>query len=64
MPAWGDGPHHVPRGGRHRSSHALFGGLVGAVRAGAGSQGVHFGKVVEKEVTVRTKPPANVRTAA
>ncbi len=30
------------------SSHALFGGLVGAVWVGAGSDGVHFDKVVEK----------------
>lgn len=30
------------------SSHALFGGLIGAVWVGAGSQGAHFGKVVEK----------------
>ncbi|MFI9650345.1 anion permease [Streptomyces sp. NPDC052040] len=30
------------------SSHALFGGLVGAVWVGAGSHGVHFDQVVEK----------------
>ncbi|MGV9245027.1 anion permease [Streptomyces sp. NPDC003710] len=30
------------------SSHALFGGLIGAVWVGAGSHGVHFDKVVEK----------------
>jgi PiT family inorganic phosphate transporter len=30
------------------SSHALFGGLIGAVWVGAGSNGVHFDKVVEK----------------
>src|SRR5882672_9340545 len=30
------------------SSHALFGGLIGAVWVGAGSGGVHFDKVVEK----------------
>ncbi|MGW1256513.1 anion permease [Streptomyces sp. NPDC002513] len=30
------------------SSHALFGGLVGAVWVGAGSHGVHVDKVVEK----------------
>jgi PiT family inorganic phosphate transporter len=30
------------------SSHALFGGLIGAVWVGAGSDGVHFDKVVEK----------------
>ncbi|MBD0740073.1 inorganic phosphate transporter [Streptomyces sp. CBMA29] len=30
------------------SSHALFGGLIGAVWVGAGQHGVHFGKVVEK----------------
>ncbi|MEU8901847.1 inorganic phosphate transporter, partial [Streptomyces mirabilis] len=29
------------------SSHALFGGLVGAVWVGAGEHGVHFDKVVE-----------------
>ncbi|MEW1847351.1 hypothetical protein AB0392_56155 [Nonomuraea angiospora] len=27
-------------------SHALFGGLIGAVWVGAGIQGVHFGTVV------------------
>ncbi|MBW8736070.1 MAG: inorganic phosphate transporter [Streptomyces turgidiscabies] len=30
------------------SSHALFGGLIGAVWVGAGADGVHFTKVVEK----------------
>ncbi|MFI6345703.1 anion permease [Streptomyces sp. NPDC050560] len=30
------------------SSHALFGGLIGAVWVGAGQHGVHFGQVVEK----------------
>ena len=30
------------------SSHALFGGLIGAVWVGAGEHGVHFDKVVEK----------------
>ncbi|MFI7632769.1 anion permease [Nonomuraea sp. NPDC049400] len=30
------------------SSHALFGGLIGAVWVGAGIQGVHFGTVLEK----------------
>ncbi|MYS20137.1 inorganic phosphate transporter, PiT family [Streptomyces sp. DvalAA-14] len=30
------------------SSHALFGGLIGAVWVGAGRSGVHFDKVVEK----------------
>jgi PiT family inorganic phosphate transporter len=30
------------------SSHALFGGLIGAVWVGAGRHGVHFDKVVEK----------------
>ncbi|MGW2617985.1 anion permease [Streptomyces sp. NPDC001500] len=30
------------------SSHALFGGLIGAVWVGAGSHGVHVDKVVEK----------------
>ncbi|MER6330080.1 inorganic phosphate transporter [Streptomyces sp. NPDC001034] len=30
------------------SSHALFGGLIGAVWVGAGSKGVHFGQVVDK----------------
>jgi PiT family inorganic phosphate transporter len=30
------------------SSHALFGGLIGAVWVGAGVDGVHFDKVVEK----------------
>ena len=32
------------------SSHALFGGLIGAVWVGAGQQGVHFTKVLEKIV--------------
>ncbi|MFG3102761.1 anion permease [Streptomyces sp. NPDC048182] len=30
------------------SSHALFGGLIGAVWVGAGVEGVHFSKVLEK----------------
>jgi PiT family inorganic phosphate transporter len=30
------------------SSHALFGGLIGAVWVGAGQHGVHFGQVIEK----------------
>lgn len=30
------------------SSHALFGGLIGAVWVGAGVHGVHFGEVTEK----------------
>ncbi|MFI9103620.1 anion permease [Streptomyces fildesensis] len=30
------------------SSHALFGGLIGAVWVGAGQHGVHFDKVIEK----------------
>ncbi|MCA1217444.1 inorganic phosphate transporter [Streptomyces sp. 8L] len=30
------------------SSHALFGGLIGAVWVGAGQHGVHFGQVVQK----------------
>jgi PiT family inorganic phosphate transporter len=30
------------------SSHALFGGLIGAVWVGAGVKGVHFGEVTEK----------------
>ncbi|MDX6355740.1 MAG: inorganic phosphate transporter, PiT family, partial [Streptomyces sp.] len=30
------------------SSHALFGGLIGAVWVGAGRHGVHFDKVIEK----------------
>ncbi|MGW4799657.1 anion permease, partial [Nonomuraea sp. NPDC004297] len=30
------------------SSHALFGGLIGAVWAGAGARGVHVGTVLEK----------------
>ncbi|WP_302893260.1 inorganic phosphate transporter [Actinomadura luzonensis] len=32
------------------SSHALFGGLIGAVWVGAGVQGVHFGTVLQKIV--------------
>jgi PiT family inorganic phosphate transporter len=30
------------------SSHALFGGLIGAVLVGAGTSGVHFGTIVSK----------------
>jgi inorganic phosphate transporter, PiT family len=32
------------------SSHALFGGLIGAVWVGAGGSAIHFGQVVEKVV--------------
>ncbi len=32
------------------SSHALFGGLIGAVWVGAGASAVHFGEIIEKIV--------------
>ncbi|MFF4984876.1 anion permease [Streptomyces sp. NPDC001046] len=46
------------------SSHALFGGLIGAVWAGAGSQGVHAGKVVEKVLVPAVASPLVAGVAA
>ncbi|MFJ4847764.1 MULTISPECIES: anion permease [unclassified Streptomyces] len=46
------------------SSHALFGGLVGAVWVGAGSKGVHFDKVVEKVLIPAVASPLVAGIAA
>ncbi|MDQ1048522.1 inorganic phosphate transporter [Streptomyces sp. V4I2] len=46
------------------SSHALFGGLIGAVWVGAGSQGVHFDKVVEKVLIPAVASPVVAGAAA
>ncbi|MFE1883961.1 inorganic phosphate transporter [Streptomyces diastatochromogenes] len=46
------------------SSHALFGGLVGAVWVGAGSDGVHFDKVVEKVLIPAVVSPVVAGVAA
>ncbi|MEV6027590.1 inorganic phosphate transporter [Streptomyces sp. NPDC052036] len=46
------------------SSHALFGGLVGAVWVGAGSHGVHFDKVVEKILVPAIASPVVAGIAA
>jgi PiT family inorganic phosphate transporter len=46
------------------SSHALFGGLVGAVWAGAGPHGVHFDKVVEKVLIPAVASPVVAGVAA
>lgn len=46
------------------SSHALFGGLIGAVWVGAGSQGVNFGKVVEKVLVPAVASPLVAGVAA
>ncbi|AMW12810.1 phosphate transporter [Streptomyces qaidamensis] len=46
------------------SSHALFGGLIGAVWVGAGSHGVHFGKVVEKVLVPAVASPVVAGVAA
>ncbi|MFE0545014.1 anion permease [Streptomyces sp. NPDC058891] len=46
------------------SSHALFGGLVGAVWVGAGSDGVHFDKVVEKVLIPAVASPVVAGIAA
>ncbi|MFF5847287.1 anion permease [Streptomyces massasporeus] len=46
------------------SSHALFGGLIGAVWVGAGSQGVHFEKVVEKVLVPAMASPIVAGVAA
>jgi PiT family inorganic phosphate transporter len=46
------------------SSHALFGGLIGAVWVGAGSHGVHFAKVVEKVLVPAVASPLVAGVAA
>ncbi|MED7822237.1 inorganic phosphate transporter [Streptomyces chiangmaiensis] len=46
------------------SSHALFGGLIGAVWVGAGSNGVHFDKVVEKVLIPAVASPVVAGLAA
>ncbi|EGX61444.1 inorganic phosphate transporter PiT family protein [Streptomyces zinciresistens K42] len=46
------------------SSHALFGGLIGAVWAGAGASGVHVEKVVEKVLIPAAASPVVAGTAA
>lgn len=46
------------------SSHALFGGLIGAVWVGAGSHGVHFDKVVEKILIPAVASPVVAGVAA
>ncbi|MHC5907548.1 inorganic phosphate transporter [Streptomyces sp. S6] len=46
------------------SSHALFGGLIGAVWVGAGGHGVHFDKVVEKVLVPAVASPVVAGVAA
>ncbi|MFI0941484.1 anion permease [Streptomyces sp. NPDC021020] len=46
------------------SSHALFGGLIGAVWVGAGRHGVHFDKVLEKIVVPAVASPVVAGLAA
>jgi PiT family inorganic phosphate transporter len=46
------------------SSHALFGGLIGAVWVGAGQNGVHFDKVVEKILIPAVASPVVAGLAA
>jgi PiT family inorganic phosphate transporter len=46
------------------SSHALFGGLIGAVWVGAGRDGVHFDKVVEKILIPAVASPVVAGLAA
>ncbi|WP_438289724.1 anion permease [Streptomyces sp. HUAS TT7] len=46
------------------SSHALFGGLIGAVWVGAGTDGVHFDKVVEKVLIPAVASPVVAGIAA
>ena len=46
------------------SSHALFGGLIGAVWVGAGSRGVNFDKVVEKVLVPAVASPVVAGVAA
>ncbi|MGX1563799.1 anion permease [Streptomyces sp. NPDC055506] len=46
------------------SSHALFGGLIGAVWVGAGSHGVNFDKVLEKVLVPAVASPIVAGVAA
>ncbi|MGC5036599.1 anion permease [Streptomyces sp. DT190] len=46
------------------SSHALFGGLIGAVWVGAGNHGVDFGQVVEKVLVPAVASPVVAGVAA
>jgi PiT family inorganic phosphate transporter len=46
------------------SSHALFGGLIGAVWVGAGRQGVHFSAVLEKVLVPAVASPIVAGIAA
>ncbi|MFC9648433.1 MULTISPECIES: anion permease [unclassified Streptomyces] len=46
------------------SSHALFGGLIGAVWVGAGRQGVHFDQVIEKIILPAIASPLVAGLAA
>ncbi|MFD6294375.1 anion permease [Streptomyces sp. NPDC060235] len=46
------------------SSHALFGGLIGAVWVGAGAKGVHFDKVLEKILIPAVASPLVAGVAA
>ncbi|MFD5115256.1 MULTISPECIES: anion permease [unclassified Streptomyces] len=46
------------------SSHALFGGLIGAVWVGAGQHGVHFDKVIEKIIIPAVASPLVAGVAA
>src|SRR3954463_9504382 len=46
------------------SSHALFGGLIGAVLVGAGHDAVNFGKVVEKILIPAVASPVVAGLAA
>ncbi|MFJ4469118.1 anion permease [Streptomyces sp. NPDC089424] len=46
------------------SSHALFGGLIGAVWVGAGTHGVNFGMVVEKVIIPAIASPLVAGVAA
>ncbi|MBL1085434.1 inorganic phosphate transporter [Streptomyces actinomycinicus] len=46
------------------SSHALFGGLIGAVWVGAGSHAVHFDKVVDKVLIPAVASPVVAGVAA
>ncbi|MEV7753857.1 inorganic phosphate transporter [Streptomyces griseofuscus] len=46
------------------SSHALFGGLIGAVWVGAGSKGVHFEQVVDKVLLPAVVSPVVAGVAA
>ncbi|MEW2548559.1 inorganic phosphate transporter [Streptomyces sp. NPDC047002] len=46
------------------SSHALFGGLIGAVWVGAGTHGVHFGQVVQKIIIPAVASPVVAGLAA